>query len=90
MKYCWRVGKCWFCCAFLEKCELLKVPRVRFPHSPYNLIKGDFMASKKRKKKTANEGGHNYFETNPHLQRKKTKIQLSQKAKSERRPQKKG
>ena len=44
------------------------------------------MASKKRKKKTANEGGYNWERNNVHIQRKKNKIQLK---KAERRPQKK-
>lgn len=44
------------------------------------------MASKKRKKKIANEGGYNWERNNVHIQRKKNKIRLK---KAERRPQKK-
>lgn len=46
------------------------------------------MASKKRKKKIAKEGGYNFEQSNPHLKRKKSKVQLKKSA--ERRPQKKG
>ncbi len=55
--------------------------------SPTGVIIGDIMASKKRKKKIANEGGYNWERNNVHIQRKKTKVQLK---KAELRPQKKG
>lgn len=45
------------------------------------------MASKKRLKKIAREGGYNWEQNNAHIQRKKNKVQLK---KAERRPQKKG
>lgn len=45
------------------------------------------MASKKRLKKIANEGGYNYEHKNAHIRRKKNKVQLKS---AERRPQKKG
>ena len=46
------------------------------------------MASKKRLKKIAREGGYNFEKENVHLNRKKSKAQLTKKA--ERRPQKRG
>lgn len=46
------------------------------------------MASNKRSKKIAHEGGYNFEHNNVHLRRKKSKLQLSKRA--ERRPQKKG
>lgn len=45
------------------------------------------MASKKKLKKIAKEGGYNWEHNNAHIQRKKSKVQLK---KAERRPQKKG
>ncbi|MHA2279784.1 MAG: hypothetical protein ACXAC5_02665 [Promethearchaeota archaeon] len=44
------------------------------------------MASKKRLKKIANEGGYNWERDNVHIQRKKSKVRLK-KAISERRSQ---
>ena len=49
------------------------------------------MASKKRKNKIAKAGcGYNFENDNVHLKRKKSKVDLGNKLKSERRPQKKG
>lgn len=42
------------------------------------------MASKKRKKKVANEGGYNWERNNAHIQRKKSKVQLKKAARRQK------